>query len=252
MPRAPPTSRRALLAPEAMPCSCGPDAGHDQVGGRGEVQGHPDAADDQRGQLGGVRDVRRRRPAANQPRPTAWRASPAATTGRPPIRSERIAGDRRDEHRHAGPGQHPQRPPRWASSRATPCMNWLSRKIEPNMPRNISRLAALIAGEGAGAEEPHRQHRVLGADAVQDERRRAGPRRRRGRSGRARWSSRRRCRGPGRRRCRRGRRWRAGCRGCRGGRRCRATRRGAAGRAAAGPGRAGRSARRSSARRRAR
>lgn len=75
---------------------------------------------------------------ANHARPRACRASPAATTGRLPIRSERIPaigatiigmpvqGSMRSP---ASVGEYPE----------TPWKNWLSRKIEPNMPRNMSR-----------------------------------------------------------------------------------------------------------------
>lgn len=65
------------------------------------------------------------------------------TTGRPPKRSERYPA--KGATRIGIPVQGSIRNPASVGECPRPfCRNWLSRKIDPNIPRNISRLAALI------------------------------------------------------------------------------------------------------------
>ena len=49
--------------------------------------------------------------------------------------------------------------------------NWASRKIEPNIPKNISREADVRRREGAVAEEAQRQHRLRRAQLPEHEQR---------------------------------------------------------------------------------
>ena len=72
MPKTPPSSRIALLAPEAVPSSITTHGPEDDVGDRCEEQRHPDAREDESGDHSGI-GTRRLATAAIQPRPMACR-----------------------------------------------------------------------------------------------------------------------------------------------------------------------------------
>lgn len=141
-PRAPPTSRRALLAPEAMPCSSGRTLDITRLAAGAKYRAMPTPPTISPGscetyEASGAMIV------AKYARPAAWRASPVTTTGRPPNRSESIPATGATSigipvqgsiRRPASVGEYP----------STPWKYWLSRNIDPNMPRNISMLAMLI------------------------------------------------------------------------------------------------------------
>ena len=107
-PSTPPSSRIALLAPEAWPaCSVRTDGQH-RVGRRGEDERHAGAAEDERARAGSRRSVVTLASAASQPSAIACSASPATMNGRLPQRAEKHAGERRDDHRRPGPHEQLQ------------------------------------------------------------------------------------------------------------------------------------------------
>src|SRR2546430_5098581 len=96
--------------------------------------------------------------AAIQASPVAWSASPAAMIGRPPILSESRPAIGAMKIGIAVQGRI--RSPDWSGEE--PCTvwkYWASRKIEPNIPKNMNKEATFAAGEGAFREKRDRRNR---------------------------------------------------------------------------------------------
>ena len=150
-----------------MPCSCGRTLDMTRLEAGAKKRDMPDTADDQGGQLSGVRRVGRDHggePAEPDGLQEQTRGDDRAAAD--PV--GQIAGDGRDEHRHPGPGQHPQ--PRLGGRVAEHALHVLAEQEDrAEHPEEHQQAGRVDPGEGPVAEEPHRQHRVLGADAVEHE-----------------------------------------------------------------------------------
>ena len=136
------------------------DRGEHGVGRRREHERHADAGEDERDDELGVGDVGVET-AASQPSAIACSASPATISGRAPMRSVSRPAIGATSIGIAVHGSV-RRP---ASSGERPCAvwkNWASRKIEPNMPKNIANETPLVA---AKARERKKRIGSIGAGA---------------------------------------------------------------------------------------
>ena len=139
-----------------------------RVGGGGEHERHAGPAHDERGHEDGVGDVGR-----GHDRQPAERDRLEEQAGRHQrARAEPVgqhAGDRGDEHRHAGPGQRPQA--RLERRVALDGLEELGEQEDrPEHPERHREADAVRGRERALPEEPHRQHRRGRAQLPGDER----------------------------------------------------------------------------------
>ena len=107
MPSAPPTSRSALLAPDAMPCSCGRTLDMTRLEAGAKKRAMPTPLMIRAGELRGVGGVGGDH-AGEVAEPDGLEEETGGDDRAAADPVGQDAGDRGDEHRHAGPGQHAQ------------------------------------------------------------------------------------------------------------------------------------------------
>src|SRR4051794_30373444 len=144
-PNTPPTSRIALLAPDALPSSSGRTADRTTLAMGAKNMPMPTPLT-MNGRTNAEYGASGAAIEASQPRPTDIRARPVATIGRAPMRPLSTPAMGATTIGMAVHGRT-RRP---ASNGLTPCTTWKnceSRKIDPNIPKYMSRDAMFAAGK---------------------------------------------------------------------------------------------------------
>ena len=173
----PPTSRIALVAPDAWPASVGRTDDEHGVRAGGEDERHAEPRHHERHDELAVGGVGRARSAPSQAIATACSASPATISGREPIRSLRMPAIGATSIGIAVHGSV-----RSAGLQRAEALRGLEELAEQEdraeVPKNIANDDAVRGGEAARAEEAQRQHRLRRVRAPTRGTRRAARRRR--------------------------------------------------------------------------